>query len=145
MSTSTTTIRPATFGAGLRWWRTNRRLSQLQLANEAGVSSRHLSFLETGKARPSREMVIHLATVLDLPLRDRNALLHDAGFAAAYPHSDLDSPEMDDVRTVLRTILDAHLPNPAVVLDRTGDLVEANRTAYALLALSYCLRVRGCW
>ena len=105
MSTSTTTIRPATFGAGRRWWRTNRRFSQLQLANEAGVSSRHLSFLETGKARPSREMVIHLATVLDLPLRDRNVLLHDAGFAAAYPHSDLDAPEMDDVRTVLRTIL----------------------------------------
>ncbi len=122
-----------TFGSTLRWWRTTRRYSQLQLANEAEVSSRHLSFLETGRAQPSREMVVHLATVLDLPLRDRNDLLHAAGFAPAYSHSDLDTPEMDDVRQVLVQILEAHMPNPAAVVDRRGDVVEANLAALQLI------------
>jgi transcriptional regulator with XRE-family HTH domain len=123
-----------TFGSTLRWWRTTRRFSQLQLAVEAEVSSRHISFLETGKANPSREMVVHLSTVLDLALRDRNALLHAAGFAPAYPHHDFDAPEMDDVRGVITTILDAHEPNPAVVVDRRGDLVDANPAAMRLVA-----------
>jgi len=114
------------FGSALRWWRTTRRFSQLQLANEAEVSSRHISFLETGKARPSREMVVHLGIVLELPLRDRNALLYSAGFAPLYPHSDFDAPEMNDVRTVLKAILDAHSPNPAIVVDRRGDIVDSN-------------------
>lgn len=122
------------FGSALKWWRTTRRFSQLQLATEADVSSRHLSFLETGKARPSREMVIHLGVVLDLPLRDRNALLHVAGFAPLYPHGALDSPEMDDVRAVLRTILDAHSPSPAVIVDRCGDIVDANVAGYRLVS-----------
>jgi len=117
----------------LKWWRTNRRFSQLQLAADADVSSRHLSFLETGKAKPSREMVIHLATVLDLPLRDRNALLHAAGFAPLYPHTDYQSPEMESVRSVVRTILDAHMPNPAIVIDRRGDVLDANAAAFALV------------
>ncbi|MDH5522063.1 MAG: helix-turn-helix domain-containing protein, partial [Acidimicrobiia bacterium] len=80
---------PPEFGARLRWWRTTRRYSQLELANEAEISSRHLSFLETGRSRPSREMVIHLATVLELPLRDGNSLLTAAGFARAYSEIDL--------------------------------------------------------
>lgn len=125
-----------TFGSTLRWWRTTRRFSQLQLAVEAEVSSRHISFMETGKANPSREMVVHLATVLDLPLREpeRNGLLHAAGFAPAYSHSDFDAPEMDDVRAVIGQILDAHSPNPAVVVDRRGDLVDANPAAMMLVA-----------
>ena len=123
-----------TFGSALRWWRTKRRYSQQQLANEAEVSSRHLSFLETGKAQPSREMVVHLSIVLDLPLRDRNALLHAAGFAPAYTESDLDAPELDDVRQVLVRILRAHAPNPAVVIDRRGEIVEANQAAAQLVA-----------
>lgn len=123
-----------TFGSTLRWWRSTRRYSQLQLANEAEVSSRHLSFLETGKAQPSREMVIHLAVVLDLPLRDRNLLLHSAGYAPVYSHRELDAPEMDDVRQVLVRILEAHNPNPAVVVDRRGEVVEANRAAMHLVA-----------
>ena len=127
---STTT---AAFGSTLRWWRTTRRYSQLQLAADAEVSSRHISFLETGKARPSREMVVHLATVLDLPLRDRNVLLETAGFAPGYPDHDLDAPEMDDVRAVLAEILTAHQPNPAVVVDRRGDLVDANAAAFAMM------------
>lgn len=128
------TVAVDTFGSALRWWRTARRYSQLQLANEAEVSSRHISFLETGKAQPSREMVVHLATVLDLPLRDRNVLLHAAGYAPAYPHSDFDAPEMNDVRQVVARILDAHGPNPAVVIDRRGELIDSNQAALLLLA-----------
>ncbi|MEQ8717414.1 MAG: helix-turn-helix transcriptional regulator [Acidimicrobiales bacterium] len=124
------------FGSALRWWRTKRRFSQLQLAIEADVSSRHLSFLETGKAQPSREMVVHLGIVLDLPLRDRNTLLHAAGFAPIYPHSELDAPEMNEVRAVLRTILDAHSPNPAVVVDRCGDIVDSNEAGRRLVAMT---------
>lgn len=122
------------FGSSLRWWRTTRRYSQLQLAGTAEVSSRHISYLETGKAKPSREMVIHLATVLELPLRDQNLLLHEAGFAPAYSEQDLDAPEMDDVRRVLAWILAAHSPNPAMVVDRRGDVVDANPAAFRLLA-----------
>jgi transcriptional regulator with XRE-family HTH domain len=122
------------FGSALRWWRTTRRYSQLQLAVEAEVSSRHISFLETGKAQPSREMVVHLATVLDVPLRDRNLLLHAAGFAPAYGEADLDAPEMDDVRRVIDWILDAYCPNPAAVVDRRGDIVAANPAAARLVS-----------
>ena len=122
------------FGSALKWWRTTRRFSQLQLATEADVSSRHLSFLETGKAQPSREMVVHLGIVLELSLRDRNALLHTAGFAPVYPHSELDAPEMNEVRVVLRTILGAHAPNPAVIVDRCGDIVDSNAAGMKLVA-----------
>ena len=131
---ATATSSTDSFGAALRWWRTSRRFSQLHLAGEAEVSSRHISFLETGRAKPSREMVVHLATVLDLSLRDRNALLHQAGFAPIYSHSELDAPEMDDVRRVLAEILPANDPNPAVIVDRRGDLVDANEAAFKLLA-----------
>ncbi len=121
------------FGSSLRWWRTARRFSQLQLATEAAVSSRHVSFLETGRSRPSREMIVHLSTVLEIPLRDRNDLLQSAGFAPVYSHKDVADPEMETIRRVLRTILDANEPNPAAVVDRKGDLVEANGAALHLL------------
>ena len=130
----TATASRSEFGSQLRWWRTTRRFSQLELAGRAEISSRHLSFLETGRSKPSREMVVHLATVLDLPLRDGNGLLHAAGFAPVYTEFDLDAPEMDGVRAVLATILEAHAPNPAVVVDRLGNLVDANVAALNLLS-----------
>ena len=95
----------APLGALLRDWRRRRRLSQLDLALEAGVSARHLSFLETGRSKPSREMVLHLAEELDVPLRDRNQLLLAAGFAPAYAERTLDAPEMAPVREALDLVL----------------------------------------
>jgi transcriptional regulator with XRE-family HTH domain len=130
----TATATSSEFGASLRWWRTTRRYSQLELANQAEVSSRHLSFLETGRANPSREMVVHLANVLDLPLRDSNSLLHAAGYAPVYSEADFDGPEMAAVRSVLTTLLDAHQPNPATVVDRLGNLIIANDAAGHLMA-----------
>ncbi len=123
-----------TFGMHLKHWRTARRFSQLALAAEADVSQRHLSFIETGKAKPSREMVIHLATVLDLPLRTRNELLVAAGFAPAYTETGLDEPAMDQVRHVLEFLLRAHEPNPAIVVDRRWNVVSSNTGATRLLA-----------
>jgi transcriptional regulator with XRE-family HTH domain len=120
-------------GELLRSWRTRRRLSQLDLAVEAGVSTRHLSFVETGKARPSREMVLLLAGCLDVPLRDRNALLLAAGFAPAYRERRLDDPDMATVRTSLEHILAGQEPYPAVVVDRRWDAVLANQAAQIFL------------
>src|SRR5688572_12831679 len=100
------------FGALLRYWRQTRNLSQLALATQAEVSSRHLSFIETGRASPSREMVLLLAGVLDVPLRERNALLLAAGFAPTYPHSELDAPELAVVRGALDAILRQQEPFP---------------------------------
>jgi transcriptional regulator with XRE-family HTH domain len=116
----------ADFGSLLRAWRTHRRLSQLQLAGEAEVSTRHLSFLETGRARPSREMVLHLAEELDVPLRERNGWLVAAGFAPAYHETGLDDPHLAAARQAVDLVLAAHEPYPAVVVDRTWDLVAAN-------------------
>lgn len=124
------------FGSRLRWWRTTRRYSQLELGSLAEISTRHLSFLETGRSKPSREMVVHLGAALELPLRDTNALLNAAGFAPAFTEFDLDEPVMTGVRSVLTTILNAHLPNPAVVVDRLGDLVDANGAAIQLMAVA---------
>lgn len=121
------------YGTALRWWRECRRMSQLDLAGRAEVSSRHISFLETGRARPSREMVVHLADVLEVPLRDRNVLLHKSGFASMYPHNDLSAPAMNDVRDVLMSILTAHEPNPAILVNRRGDILEANTPATKLI------------
>jgi len=114
-------------GTLLRDWRRRRRLSQLDLALEAGVSARHLSFLETGRSRPSREMVLHLAERLDVPLRDRNQLLLAAGFAPAYGERGLDAPALAPVRDAIARIVDGHEPFPAVVVDRWWNLVAANR------------------
>jgi transcriptional regulator with XRE-family HTH domain len=117
----------ATLGGLLRDWRRRRHLSQLDLALDAGVSARHLSFLETGRSKPSREMVLHLSEQLDVPLRDRNALLLAAGFAPAYEERPIDSPEMAPARDALDKILTGHEPYPAVVVDRWWNLVAANR------------------
>jgi transcriptional regulator with XRE-family HTH domain len=123
----------AHFGAELRRWRAHRRFSQLALSAAADVSQRHLSYLETGKARPSREMVIHLARVLELPLRVTNQLLVAAGFAPEYAETSLDAPAMAQIRTVLDFILSAHEPYPAIIVDRRWNVAAANPAAGRLL------------
>jgi transcriptional regulator with XRE-family HTH domain len=127
----TTESLPATapLGALLREWRNVRRLSQLDLALEAGVSARHLSFVETGKSRPSRDMVARLADCLDMPLRERNALLLAAGFAPKYPETALATPEMAQIRRAIELILSQQEPYPAFVLNRRWDVLMANRAA----------------
>jgi transcriptional regulator with XRE-family HTH domain len=115
-------------GTLLRDWRRRRRLSQLDLALEAGVSARHLSFLETGRSKPSREMVLHLSEQLEVPLRDRNHLLLAAGFAPAFEERAIDAPEMAPVREALERVLTGHEPYPAVVVDRWWNLAAANRS-----------------
>jgi transcriptional regulator with XRE-family HTH domain len=117
----------ATVGPLLRDWRRRRHLSQLDLALEAGVSARHLSFVETGRARPSADMVLHLAERLGVPLRDRNRLLLAAGHAPVFEQRDLDDPEMTPIRQALQLILDGHDPFPAVVVDGAWEMVAANR------------------
>ncbi|MEW9531713.1 helix-turn-helix domain-containing protein [Microbispora sp. NPDC049125] len=114
------------FGELLRQWREHRRLSQLDLSVQAEVSSRHLSFLETGRANPSRDMALHLAEHLDIPLRERNALLLAAGYAPVYAESALDSPRMAAVCDAIRRLLSAHDPYPALVVDRGWNMVDAN-------------------
>jgi transcriptional regulator with XRE-family HTH domain len=121
-------------GALLRDWRQRRRMSQLDLALEAGVSARHVSFVETGRSRPSAEMVVQLAEHLDVPLRDRNALLLAAGYAPAYAQRDLDEPEMGPVREAIDRVLRGHEPYPAIVVDRHWGLVAANRAVPLLIA-----------
>ena len=116
----------------LRTWRTRRRLSQLDLALDAGVSARHLSFLETGRSRPSERMVLHLAEKLDVPLRERNRLLLAAGYAPMYSQHSLYEPELAPIKTALEQLLKAHEPFPAVVIDRGWNLVAGNQ-ASALL------------
>jgi transcriptional regulator with XRE-family HTH domain len=113
-------------GSLLREWRARRNVSQLQLATGSAVSARHLSFIETGRARPSREMVLHLAERLDVPLRERNVLLLAAGYAPAYGERPLDSAELAPVREALERFLAAHEPYPALVLDRHANLLLAN-------------------
>jgi transcriptional regulator with XRE-family HTH domain len=113
-------------GPLLRRWRSVRRLSQLELSLQAGVSARHLSFLETGRAQPSREMVLLLAGVLGVPLREQNALLQAAGYAALYRETPLDDPQMAGIRQALELILQRHEPFGAVVFDRYWNLRLAN-------------------
>ena len=118
----------------LREWRQHRRLSQLALALDAGISTKHLSFLETGRSRPSRDMLLHLAELLGVPLRERNALLQAAGFAALYPQHALSDPEMHAARQAMETILAAHDPYPALAVDRHWTIVAANQATHRLLA-----------
>jgi transcriptional regulator with XRE-family HTH domain len=113
-------------GALLREWRQRRNLSQLELALRSSVSARHLSFIETGRARPSREMILHLADRLDLPLRERNHLLLAAGFAPVFSERSLDESEMAPVRDALERFLSAHEPFPALVVDRHWNIVASN-------------------
>lgn len=116
-------------GPLIAYWRNQRRMSQLSLANEAEVSPRHISFIESGRSNPSREMVLLLANVLDVPLRERNTLLAAAGFAPAYRESALDAPHLAAVQRALDAILAQHRPFPAVVLDRRWNIVRGNDAA----------------
>jgi transcriptional regulator with XRE-family HTH domain len=121
-------------GVLLREWRGNRRLSQLQLAGLTGVSTRHLSFVETGRARPTREMILRLAEELAVPLRARNALLLAGGFAPAYPESDLGGPALAAVLSSLRDVLAGHEPYPAVLIDRHWTMIDGNAAVPLLTA-----------
>jgi transcriptional regulator with XRE-family HTH domain len=118
---------PRAFGDYLRDWRQRRRLSQLDLAQEAEISTRHLSFVETGRSAPSREMVLRLAERLDIPLRERNALLVAAGYAPMYRERPLDDPALAPARRAVELILKSHEPYPALAVDRHWNLVAANR------------------
>ena len=124
---------PLHIGDHLREWRQRRRLSQLDLAIDAEISARHLSFLETGRAQPSREMVLRLAERLEVPLRDRNVLLVAAGYAPAFPQRSLDDPMLKSARQAIDLVLKAHEPNPALAYDRHWNLVSANRMVAPLL------------
>lgn len=123
-----------TVGDVLRDWRQRRHFSQLDLANEAGVSSRHLSFLETGRSRPSREILLRLADHLDVPLRERNALLLAGGFAPVFPERRLEDPALALAREAVDLILTGHKPYPALAIDRHWTLLAANRSISLLLA-----------
>jgi transcriptional regulator with XRE-family HTH domain len=124
---------PAHVGDHLRAWRQRRHLSQLDLAGDAEISARHLSFVETGRAAPSRDMVLKLAERLAVPLRERNVLLVAAGFAPAFPQRSLDDPALKSARAAIDLVLQAHEPNPALAYDRHWNLVSANRMVMPLL------------
>ncbi len=123
----------APFGLLLRDWRRRRGASQLELSLRSGVSQRHVSFLESGRARPSREMVVHLAVSLDVPLRHQNQLLLAAGFAPVYRQSNLGAPEMADVRQAIDHILNHQEPYPAIVIDRLFNVLLANAATTRLV------------
>ena len=134
MDTTLAATNTTTIGRQLRDWRERRRLTQLDLACDAEISTRHLSFLETGRSKPSREMVLHLAELLDVPLRERNAMLVAAGFAPVFRERALDDPAMARARDALQIVLTAHEPYPAIVVDRHWNLRMANPAAQRLLA-----------
>jgi transcriptional regulator with XRE-family HTH domain len=115
-----------TVGALLRQWRERRRRTQLDVALDAGVSTRHLSFVETGRSAPGRDVILLLAEQLEIPFRDRNLLLLAAGHAPAFPERPLDAPELAPVRAALKLILTGHEPYPAVIFDRSWNVVAAN-------------------
>ena len=126
-------VRTAMIGELIRDWRQRRRLSQLDLAVEAEVSTRHLSFVETGRAKPSREFVLHLAEYLEVPLRERNHLLLAAGFAPIYTETTLEDDAMGPVREAIDRLLTGHEPYPALIVDGRWNLVSANRPMAAML------------
>ena len=130
-SLPSTATPPDLFGPMLRTWRRRRGASQLALALQSGVSQRHVSFLESGRARPSREMVVQLTSALDVPLRQRNAMLLAAGFAPVYRESTLGAPELAPVRQAIDRMLKQQEPYPAVVIDRLWNLLDANEAAAA--------------
>src|SRR5262245_15135923 len=121
-------------GLLLREWRTLRSKSQLTLALQANVSARHVSFIETGRSKPSRDMVLQLANALDVPLRERNTLLNAAGFAAAFTHTALDAPELTPVSKAIDAMLAQQEPHPAVVLDHCWNILRANAGATRLFS-----------
>jgi len=130
MATVTSQLR---VGPLLREWRKRRRRTQLDLALDAGISARHLSFVETGRSKPSRETVLALAEQLQVPFRERNLLLLAAGHAPAFPQRSLDDPEMAPVREALELILTGHMPYPALVFDRAWNVVTANDAVLPLI------------
>lgn len=127
---------PQPVGALLREWRQRRRLTQLGLACDAEISARHLSFVETGRARPSREMLLHLAGRLELPLRERNRLLVAAGFAPVFPERSLADPALAPARRAVELVLHGHEPYPAFAVDRHWNIVAANLASERLLGLA---------
>jgi transcriptional regulator with XRE-family HTH domain len=127
-------LRSSSFGTLLREWRQRRHLSQLALALESDISQRHLSFVESGRAQPSREMVLRLAGHLDVPLRERNRLLVAAGYAPVFPERPLGDPALDVARQAVERVLHGHEPYPAIAIDRRWTLMAANRAVGPLLA-----------
>ncbi|MEU4194375.1 helix-turn-helix transcriptional regulator [Kribbella sp. NPDC026611] len=123
---------PRSVGELLRFWRTHRRLSQLELALEAEMSTKHLSFVETGRAQPSRQLLAHLSNHLDLPMAERNRLLLAGGFAPMYLDQPYESKSMQPLRDSLRRLLDAHMPSPALIVDGLWNLIDANPAASLL-------------
>lgn len=130
----TSTSYPQPVGHLLRAWRQRRRMSQLDLATKAEISAKHLSFLETGRSRPSRAMLLHLAQQLAIPLREQNVLLTAAGYAPVFPERSLDDPALDAARRALAAVLAGHEPYPALAMDRHWTLVAANAAVAPLLA-----------
>ncbi len=120
------------FGHALKRWRSSRRISQLELATRAATPPRHVSFLETGRSRPSRDMVLRLCSALDLPLSERNTLLAAAGFPAHFPERTLDDQALAPIRYVIDRMLSSHAPYPGIVLDRWYDILDANLGARRL-------------
>src|SRR5215217_4918257 len=123
---------PQTAGELIRFWRTRRGLSQLDLSLDANVSTKHLSFVETGRSRPSRQLLVHLAQHLDLPIGERNRLLLAGGFAPPYLEQAYDGEMMRPLRESLSRLLEAHEPNPALIVDGLWNLIEANQAAALL-------------
>jgi transcriptional regulator with XRE-family HTH domain len=122
-------------GELLRYWRAARRISQLDLSLEAGVSTRHVSYIETGRAQPSREMVLRLATALQVPLRERNMMLLASGYAALYQENHLEAPELQEARRAIEFILAQQEPYPAFVVDRHWNILMTNRGTERFFAL----------
>lgn len=127
-------IQQASVGALLRTWRRRRRMSQHELAGDAEISAKHLSFLETGRSRPSLGMLLHLAQCLDIPLRDRNTLLQAAGFQPVFRERHFNEPAFERVRQDVELLLSAHEPNPALAIDRHWTMLTANRAVAHLVA-----------
>jgi transcriptional regulator with XRE-family HTH domain len=123
---------PGTVGELIRFWRTRRRLSQLELALDANLSTKHLSFVETGRSQPSRQLLVHLAQQLDLPIGERNRLLLAGGYAPPYLQSPYDGELMKPLRESLGRLLEAHQPNPALIVDGLWNVIEANAAASLL-------------
>lgn len=130
----TMTASSQSVGDLLRDWRQRRRMSQLDLASEAEISTRHLSFLETGRSQPSREMLLKLAEQLGIPLRERNVLLTAAGYAPKFAERQLDDPALASARKAISLVLAGHEPYPALAIDRHWHLLEANAGAMRLMA-----------
>jgi transcriptional regulator with XRE-family HTH domain len=124
----------AMVGEQLRSWRERRHVSQLDLSLQAGISARHLSFVETGRSKPSSGLILRLSEELDVPLRERNVLLLAGGFAPAYPEHGLDAPPLSAVTEAMRQVINAHMPNPALAVDGHWELIDANDAVSLLTA-----------